>query len=164
MSLTINCLQTIHNHHRVSSITRSLHTVTWVYFTSCLPDIFSRSPIGVKEAIMTDINDFVEEFSGTSSDQAVWASCFALCRLFEFLQRCSEILVCFSILVTAVNLTDVKIIRRQQFSSTISPSQTLMAESETNFTTCFLGIDSCLISYYLNPKNWLTCSGSYLVS
>ena len=34
-------------------ITRVLHTATWNYFSSCLPNDFSRSPQVVKEAIMT---------------------------------------------------------------------------------------------------------------
>ena len=83
----------IHNHwhDRMSSITRVLHTTTWDYFTSHLQDRFSRSPEVVKEAIMTDINDVVEEFWRTSSDGAIGASFFAMRRLHEILQRCLEV-------------------------------------------------------------------------
>ena len=89
----------IHNHDRMSSITRVLHTATWFYFTSRLPDRFSRSPKVVKEAIMTDINDLVQEFWRTSRDGAVRVSFFAMRRLFEILQRCFVILeVCFDII------------------------------------------------------------------
>jgi hypothetical protein len=84
----------IHNHDRMSSTTRVLHTTTWDYFTSCLPDRFSHSPKSVKEAIMTDINDLVQEFCGTSSD--VGASFFAMRRLLEILRRCfNNLEVCF---------------------------------------------------------------------
>ena len=65
--LMIFSLSIIHNRDRMSSITRVLHTTTWDYFTHHLPDRFFRSPRVVKEAIMTDINDLVQEFR-TSSD------------------------------------------------------------------------------------------------
>ena len=87
----------IHNHDRMSSISRILHTTTWDYFTSRLPDHFRHSPKVVKEAIMSEINDLVQdsEFWRTSesSDGAVAASFFAMRRLHEILQRCLE--VCF---------------------------------------------------------------------
>jgi hypothetical protein len=85
-----------HNHKRTSS-TRVLHTTTWGYFNSHLPDRFSRSPQVVNEAIMTDINDLVQEFSRTSCD--IWASFFAMRRMFEILQQCLVVLeVCFDII------------------------------------------------------------------
>ena len=77
----------------MSSTTRVLHTPTWVYFTSHLPDRFSRSPQVVKEAIMTDINNLVQEFRRTSCD--VGDSLFAMRRLFEILQECFGISVLF---------------------------------------------------------------------
>ena len=87
----------IHNHDRISSNTRVLHTTTWDYFTSCLPDRFGRSPKVVKEAIMADINDLVQEFCRTSSDVA--ASFLAMRRLLEILQNCFDNLdVCFDII------------------------------------------------------------------
>ena len=88
-----------HNCDRMSSITRVLHTATWGYFKSRLPYRFIRSPKVVKETIMTDINDLVQEFWKTSSDGAVGASFFAMRRLLEILHRCSDILdVCFDII------------------------------------------------------------------
>ena len=42
----------IHNRDRMSSITRILHSTTWVYFTEHLADRFIRSPKEVKEEIM----------------------------------------------------------------------------------------------------------------
>jgi hypothetical protein len=75
----------------MSSITRVLHTTTWDYFTSCLPDRFGRSPKSVKETIMTDINDLLQEFCDFSSD--VGAFFFAMRRLLEILEKCLE--VCF---------------------------------------------------------------------
>ena len=72
----------------MSSITRVLRTTTWGYFTSRLPERFSRSPKEVKEAIMSDINDLVQEFWRTSSDGAVGAYFFPMRRLFEILQGC----------------------------------------------------------------------------
>ena len=83
-------LLTIHNHDRMPSIIRVLHTRTWTYFTSRLHYRFIRSPKVVKEAIMTDINDLVQEFLITSSDGAVGASLFAMRRLFEILQKCFD--------------------------------------------------------------------------
>ena len=92
-------LSIIHNHVRMSSsITRVLHTSTWGYFTAFLGDHFIRSPKVVKEAIMTDINDLVQEF-WTSSDGAVGASFFAMRRLFEILDGCLSFWkVCFDII------------------------------------------------------------------
>ena len=61
-----------------------------------LPDRFNRSLKEVKNAIMTDINDFVEEFWRTSSDGAIEASFHAMHRLHKILQRCWE--VCFDVI------------------------------------------------------------------
>ena len=83
-------LLNIHNHDRMSSTRRVLHTATWKYFTSHLPDRFSRSPKTVKETIMTDINDLVQDFWRTSSDGAVGASFFEMRRLLEILQDCLD--------------------------------------------------------------------------
>ena len=83
----------------MSSITRVLHTTTWNYFTSRLPDRFSRSPKVVKEAVMTDIDDLVQEFWRTSSNGVVEECFFAIHRLFDILQQCFNILkVCFDII------------------------------------------------------------------
>ena len=83
-------LLNIHNHDRRSPITRVLHTETWDYFISHLPEHFSSSPKVVKEAIMTDINDLVQEIWKTSSDGTVGASFFEMRRLFEILQKCFD--------------------------------------------------------------------------
>ena len=97
----------VHIHERMSSIIRVLHTRTWHYFTSHLPVCFSRSSKAVKEVIMTDINDLVEEFWGTSSDGAIGASFFAMRRLHEILQRCLEVSFdTVSVFATAVDLAD----------------------------------------------------------
>ena len=81
------------------SITRVLHPTTWDYFTSRLPDHFVRSSKEVIKAIMTNINDLVQEFWRTSSDGDAGASLFAMRRLFQILQGCLNILeVCFDIL------------------------------------------------------------------
>ena len=99
---------TIHNHYRMSSITRVLHTTTWDYFTSSLPDRFNQSPKVVKEAIMTDTNNVSQEFLRTSSDAE--PSFFAMRRLFVILRRCLNILdVCFytiSVIATATDFAD----------------------------------------------------------
>ena len=98
---------------RMSSITRVLHTTTWKYFTSHLPTCFNCSPKVVKEAIMTDINDLVQEFWRTSSDGVTGTSFFEMRRLLEILQECFDSLeVCFdiiSVLTIAVELTDINI-------------------------------------------------------
>ena len=87
MTLT---LLIIHNHDSMCPITRVPHTTTWDYFTLRLPDRFTRSPKGVKETIMTDIDDLMQEFWRTSSD--VEASFFAMRRLLNILQECFDIL------------------------------------------------------------------------
>ena len=80
----------------MSSVTRVLHTTTWDYFTRRLADRFIPSPKVVKEEIMRDINDLVQEFWTTSIDGAVKASFFAMRRLLGILQRCLFFLeVCF---------------------------------------------------------------------
>ena len=78
----------IHNHDRMSSITRVLHTATWDYFDLRLSDRFIDSPKVVKEAIMTDINDLVQDFWRSSSDGAVGGSFFEMRRFLEILQAC----------------------------------------------------------------------------
>ena len=96
--LNIFSLLIIHSHDRTSSITR-VHTRTWSYFTKSLADRFIHSPKELKEAIMTDINDLVQEF-WTSSNGAVGTSFFAMRSscLFGILQKCFESLVCFDII------------------------------------------------------------------
>ena len=97
-----------HNHDRMTSTSRDLHTTTSdPFFTFVLPGHFCFSPKEVMEAILEDINDLVKEFWRTSRDGTVGASLVAMRRLFEILQNCFE--VCFyiiSIFVTAVNLAD----------------------------------------------------------
>ena len=87
----------IHNHYRMSSITRVLHTTTWDYFTKHLPDRFINSPQVVKEAIMTDIDELVQEFWKTSSD--VGPSFYAMRRLHEILKVCFDIISVFAIAI-----------------------------------------------------------------
>ena len=103
----------IHNHDRmpVSSNTRVLYSVdnaTWIYFTTLLPDRFICSSKVVREAIMSDVNDFVQEFRRTSSDAsgAVGASFFAMRRLLQVLQQCYDNTnVCFDIPFLGLLLT-----------------------------------------------------------
>ena len=119
----------IHNHYRMSSSTRVLHTATWDYFTSHLPDFFRDSPIVVKETIMTDINDLVQEFWSfwsTSSDEAVGASLFAMRRLLDILQEFYSP-VCFHIISVFAAAIDLLIkIYRHVFTFPFSPSRLLM--------------------------------------
>ena len=95
----------VYNHDRMSSITRVLHTATWDYFTSHLPDRFIGCPEVVKELIMTDINDLVQEFWRTSTDGTDGESLFAMRRLFEILQKCLDSFEVRFIL-TALDLAD----------------------------------------------------------
>ena len=99
-------LSIIHDHDRKSSITRVLHNATWDFFISRLPFRFRRSPRVVKEVIMSNINDLVQELT-TSSDGAVGASFFEMRRLlkileacFRFLKVCSDIMSFFLQLLT----------------------------------------------------------------
>ena len=97
-------LSIIHDHDRMSSITR-VHSTTWGYFYSYLPEGFSRSPKVVQEAIITDIDDLVEEFRKTSSD--VGASFFAMRRLLDILRDTLEVRFdIISAFVTAVDLAE----------------------------------------------------------
>ena len=82
----------------MSSTTRVLHITTWNYFTSHLPDRFSRSPKEVKEAIMADINELVQDFWRTSGDGDIGASIFAVRRLHDILQQFVTSEVCFNII------------------------------------------------------------------
>ena len=75
----------------MSPIARVPHAPTWKFFTSYLPTRFHRSPKAVKEAIMTDINDLVQDFWRTSSDGAVGASFFEIRRLYEILEGFLEV-------------------------------------------------------------------------
>jgi hypothetical protein len=84
--------------HDCDRMSRVLHTTTWDFFTSRLSGRFSRSPKVVKEAIMADINDLVQEFWRTSSDGDVGASLVAMRRLFEILHRCLDLEVCVNII------------------------------------------------------------------
>ena len=105
----------IHNHDRVSSTTRVIHSATWEYFTSqaWLPDRFIRSPREVREAIMTDITDLVQMSWRTSSDGAFGASFFALFYLLKILQECFDILekVCFDISIAVLGLPSTSLIK-----------------------------------------------------
>ena len=94
----------IHNRDRMSSITRRvLHTTTWDYFTKHLAFRFICSPNVVKEKIMADINDLVQEFRMSSRDGAVGESFVAMSRLLKILQVCFDIIPFFA---TAVDLAD----------------------------------------------------------
>ena len=89
-------------------MTRVLHTTTWDYFTSQLPDRFCRSPKLVKEVIMIDINDLVQELCRTSSDGDVGTSFFAMRGLYDILHRCFDNLeVCFDIILIFATVTAV---------------------------------------------------------
>ena len=81
----------------MSSITCVLNTAAWKFFTTDLPRRFSRSRKVVVKAIMTDINDLVQEFWRTSNDGAVGAPFFEMRRLLEILQECNGREVCFDI-------------------------------------------------------------------
>ena len=75
------------NHDRKSPITRVPHTATWEFFATHVPYLFRRCPRVVKEAIMTDINDVVQEFLRTSIDGDVVVSLFEMRRLHEILEQ-----------------------------------------------------------------------------
>ena len=95
----------------MSCITRVPHATTRAYFTQRLGDLFIFSSEVVKEEIMTDINDLVQEFLTTSSDGAIEGSILAMIHSLEILKRCFNSLeVCFNIVVssfvTAAHLAD----------------------------------------------------------
>ena len=140
----------------MSSTATVPHTATWDYLISRLRDRFGRSPKEVKEAIMTDIDDLIQEFWRTSSDVEV--SFFAMRRLLEILQECfDDFDVCFditSVSATAVDLAD-------KFCRWQIPWTT---KSESNLRYWLMDIEICLISHFLNPKIWVTFSCFYLIS
>ena len=74
-----------------SSITRVLHAATWNHFISYLREHFSRSQKVVKESIMTDINDLVQEFWSTSTDVVDGKSIFAMGLLHKILRVCLKV-------------------------------------------------------------------------
>ena len=174
-------LLNIYNYYRMSSVPQVLHSATWDYFTSHLPGRFSRSPQVVKEAIMTDINDLVQEFQRTSSD--VGLSFFAMRCLLKILQGCLS--VCFIIIsaLATLSLELIKIYYRswqnprililppsRAFSTesepytTIEPEPNITTEPELILRYSWKGVERCLISHFLNPTIWLTCLCSYLES
>ena len=127
----------IHNHDRMpgSSNTRVLHSATWVYFTSRLPYRFICSPNVLKEAIMTDINDFVQEFWRTSRDGADGVSVFAMRSLLEILQRCyGDLKVRFDILFPFLRLPSTKLIKMYRYpnSGPLLPPKVIQTPSEPN--------------------------------
>ena len=77
----------IHTCDSMSSITRVLHAATWDYFISRLPNHFSHSPEVVKEVIITDINDLVQEFWRIATNGTDGESIFAMRRLFKILEK-----------------------------------------------------------------------------
>ena len=85
-------LLVIHDLDRMFSINQVLHTATWDFFTSHLPNHFGRSPKVVNEATMTEINDLVQDFWKTSSDGVDEESFVPMFRLLEILQKCFRIL------------------------------------------------------------------------
>ena len=150
----------IHNYDRmpVSSNTRVLHAETWAYFTSQLPRHFICSRIGVIEAIVSDINGLQEFWRTSRPDgaQAVGSSIFAMLRLFEILQGCCDILkVCFDIFPfrNCRRLELIKMYSRPgpNFCSLLPFLPPTFTTSEPNLRNCLMGIERCLISYFLIP-------------
>ena len=89
----------------MSYTNRVLHTATWDYFTLGLPGYFNRSSKVVKEAIMTDISDLVQEFKFWRSDGTVTVGAFffPMRHLFKVLEICVNTLkVRFDVFATAV--------------------------------------------------------------
>ena len=102
--LIIFSLLIVHDHDRMSSITRDLRATTWNFFTASLPHRFGRSPSVVREAIMTDINDLVQELMASSD--GVGASFFAMHRLFKILGMYFHYLVLLIPFFATVDLAD----------------------------------------------------------
>ena len=120
---------------------------------------------------MSDINELVQEFWRTSSDGAVDVSFCAPLRLLEILQECFDLLempvclVVFSVSAAVIGLAEEIFYRSQ--SGALPPNRTLTKRnSEPNLRYCFMSIERSLINHFLhvNPKIWVTCSDSYLVS
>ena len=111
----------------MSSTTRILHTTTWDFFATHLPERFSNSPKEVMEAIMADINDLVQEFWRTSRDGDVGASLVAMRRMLEILQTCFE--VCIDIISVFVIVVDLVVDKNLQMLTNPSSWNYYFAQS-----------------------------------
>ena len=138
----------IHNRDRMSSIARVLHTTTWDYFTEKLADSFIHSPNVVREEIMADINDLVQEFQMSSRDGAVGESFLAMWHLLKILQVCLQ--VCYDIILffaTAVDFADENL-----QAVTNSLSWLFSSEFRSRFEILFNGYRKMIDHSFLNPK------------
>ena len=134
----------------MSSINRVLHTTTWDYFTEVLAVRFVRAPNVVKEEIMADINDLVQEFRMSSGDGAFGESFVAMCRLLKILQVRFDII---PFLATAVDLTDKNL---QSFTDHISwrfPSESLDKEYSDRYEILFDGYRKMIDQSFSRSKD-----------
>ena len=123
----------------MSSITRVPHTTTWDYLNGCLADRFIRSPKVVKEEIMTDVSNLVQEFWTTSSDGAVEESFkfFAMRRLLEILQRCFHSLEVRFDIISFLRLLSTFLIKIYRSLNRLKTESAW----ETNSRYCLMGIE-----------------------
>ena len=127
-----------HNHDRMSSITRVLHTATWNFFSIDLPYRFCHSPKVVKEEIITDINELVQEFWRTSSDGAIGAPFLEMRRLLEILQRCIGLLeVWFDFVSVFATAADKDVQSGHWYNSTLSPDLQVDVRIQAKFKRLF---------------------------
>ena len=79
----------------VTTLGRLPHSKTWDYFKSHLAVYFIHSPKIVKDVIMTDINNLVQEFWKISSDGAVDVFFPPMGCLMRILKVCLDIIFIF---------------------------------------------------------------------
>ena len=138
----------IHNCDRMTPITRVLHTTTWNYFTNHLASRFIHSPKVVKEEIMADINDLVQEFRMSSRDGAAGESFVAMYRLLEILQVCFDF-----ILFSATAFLDLADKNLQDFSYNILASESLDEEFSDRFGILFDGYRKMIDQSFSKSKD-----------
>jgi hypothetical protein len=136
----------IHNYNRVIPLTAQVrHNETWDYFASHLTDYFLDSPEGVKEVIMTDVNDLVQEFWKISSGGTVTVSFSAMRHLLEILEVRFDIVFLLRLLLTK---HDQHLYRH--------PRQTDSTHSIANFKALIDGyqkmLDQSLIFAFSKPR------------
>ena len=90
-SLSPSDLQ-IQNYDRIPSTQLLLHGKTWAHIKTYLPDDFIHCPEVVRDAIMMDIDNLLQEFWKTSNVGAVDVQCFTSIRLLlDILSVCLNI-------------------------------------------------------------------------
>ena len=133
------------NDHRANSSTRRLSSNFLVPITAIQQNSLSLYWSPIPRRFRTSTNCILKSYPSIQAQWTLskfWESVFAkLIKIFKY--------------------------RQTPVPGTLPPGwilTTMTTESEPNFRYCLMGIERCLIGHFPNPKIWVTCSGSYLVS